>query len=61
MQKRHARTLCKMFLCCAALASLQACTDVAAPGAFSVADAYRASDAVAVSPYTRTIFSSNNF
>jgi hypothetical protein len=45
------------------LCATQACTGGVPGGRSSVAvaDAYETSGVVAVSPYTRTIFSSNNF
>lgn len=41
--------------------SLQACSPLPGKSELDVAGAYSSSDTVVVSPYTRTIFSSNNF
>lgn len=41
--------------------SLQACSPVSQQNQLDVAKAYNTPGVVAVNPYTRTIFSSNNF
>jgi len=60
MHIRLVRNLTRVALICAAFATTQACSTLPADEN-GVTEAYRASDAVAVSHYTRTIFSSNNF
>ena len=59
MHTRSFRRIARFALTGALLGALQACAP-ASPSA-SVADAYVASGAIAIPPYTRTIFSSNNF
>ena len=61
MHIRSVRRIVKSGLIGAALTSLQACSPAAAPGEYSVIDAYKASDTIAIQPYTRSIFSTNNF
>lgn len=63
MNGHLAHRIIKAALAGAVLLSQQACTPSTQPGnpVASVSDAYHASDVVAVQPYTRTIFSSNNF
>ena len=60
MQIRLVRNLTRIALIGAIFASLQACTSLPSNDN-GVAEAYRTSGAVAVSPYSRTIFSSSNF
>ena len=60
MQTRLAHNVAKITLLSVILASTQACTSLA-PNDNSVSEAYRTSDAVAISHYSRTIFSSTNF
>ena len=60
MHIRLARNLAKATLLSIAFASTQACTSLS-PNDTAVAEAYKASDSIAVSHYSRTIFSSNNF
>lgn len=61
MHIRLVRKLVLFSLLNVALLATQACSSLPGGEGSSVADAYRASDAVAMTHYSRTIFSSNNF
>ena len=62
MHLRLVRNLAKVALAGAVLTTTSACTTgVSTPQASAVADAYHTSDAIAISPYSRSIFSSTNF
>ena len=61
MHLRLVRNLVRISLMSAVLATMQACMSLPSGDNNGVTEAYRTSDAVAISPYTRTIFSSNNF
>ena len=61
MHIRSVRRIVKLALIGAAFTSLQACSPAASSGEYGVVDAYKASDTIAIQPYTRSIFSTNNF
>lgn len=61
MHKRSVRRIGKLALIGALFTSLQACSPISSSPQSSVADAYHSSGAIAIQPYNRTIFSSNNF
>lgn len=54
-------TLTKAILASLAFISLQACAPTVATPPSSVAAAYESSNIIAIKPYTRTIFSTNDF
>jgi hypothetical protein len=60
MHLRLVQSIAKLSLIGALLAT-SACNSLPASGENAVADAYRASGVVSITPYSRTIFSSNNF
>lgn len=61
MKRTHILTLAKTVMLCAASSLLQACASGAPAQHAEVAGAFQSSNVVALKPYTRTIFSSNDF
>jgi type IV pilus biogenesis protein CpaD/CtpE len=55
------KVITRIVLASAVLCLTQACTGAPGVPQAGVADAYETSGLVTISPYTRTIFSSNNF
>lgn len=61
MKKSILRLLAKAVLLSATFSLLQACAPAASSNHAEVAGAFQASNTISVKPYTRTIFSSNDF